>query len=121
MPDAKWHRHQDRFHARCAGYRSEEFFVRIHSWPAALDGQRSPLRPLHHPRNRLRDVLHIGWLQPRLAPAEHRINGKATQQLDEGVEKRIIRAEHHGRSDHGCAGKGRADRLLSLASRADVG
>jgi hypothetical protein len=53
-------------------------------------------------------------------PPEHRINGKATQQLDDGVEKRIIGAEHHGRSDHAGASKRREDRHLSLASCADV-
>ena len=67
-----------------------------------------------------RDVFHVGWLQPRFAPPEHRIDGKATHQLDEGVEKRIIEAEQHGWSDHCRPAKDRADDLLSPATGADV-
>ena len=51
--------------------------LRIDARAGALDRQPCRLRPLHHPRNRFRDVFHVGWLQPRFTPPEHRIDGKA--------------------------------------------
>ena len=111
-------RERKRRNGRCS--ERAVLFVRIDARAAALDRQPCYLRPLHHPRNRFRDVFHVGWLQPRFTAPKHRKDGKAMQQFDEGVEELIIAAEQHGWSDHCRPAKDRADGLLSLATGADV-
>jgi hypothetical protein len=58
---------------------------------------------------------------PILVNSSTPFDRQATQQLDQGVEKRIIGSKHDGRPDHYGAGEGPANRVLSLSTRADVG
>jgi hypothetical protein len=98
---------------------SEKFLVRVDARTAALIRDRMPLRPLERTCNRLRrHIFHKGRLQSRQAAAEHRIDWKPAEELEDSGEKRIIRSEHHRRADEKCIGERRSNRQRELFEHA---
>jgi hypothetical protein len=77
-------------------------------------------RPLQRPCDRLRHIFHIGRLQSRQAAAEHRIDWKSAEELEDGGEKRVIRSEHHRWADEKCIGEHRPNRQFAFATLSDV-
>jgi hypothetical protein len=78
------------------------------------------LRSLHGPANRLRNILHIARLQSGQATAEHRIDRKLAEELEDGSEKRVVRPEHHRRADEKCVSERGPDRQFAFAALSDV-
>jgi hypothetical protein len=74
----------------------------------------------HDSSNRLRNIFHIGRLQSGLAAAEHRIDWKLAEELEDGGENRIVRAEHHGRSDENCIGERCSNSQFAFAALSDI-
>src|SRR5262245_8265418 len=120
MPGSERHRHEHTLHVRYIRDSSEQLFIRVDARSAAFhrDGFRGCSLDVNG--NSLANILHMGGLQSRAAPAKHRIDRKTAQQLHEGVETRIIWSEHHGRSNDAGVGECRAHGLLSLLTRLDV-
>jgi hypothetical protein len=77
-------------------------------------------RSLQRPYDRLRHIFHIGRLQSRQAAAEHRIDWKSAEELDDGREKCVIRSEHHRRADENCVGERRPNRQFAFTALSDV-
>jgi hypothetical protein len=52
-----------------------------------------------HTGNRLRDVLDMGWLQPRSAAAKEREGWQTAQHCRDRAHEGIAAPEHHGRAE----------------------
>ena len=100
--------------------RSEQLLVGVRGRAAEFKDRRVSLGSLHDSGNRLRNIFDIGRLQSGPAAAEHRIDRKPTKELEDGVEKRVVRSEHHSRADDKCIGEFRADRPFAFAALSDV-
>ena len=105
--------------ASCATAR-EQFLVRVVARAAALECGRTRFRPLQRPCDRVRHISHIGRLQSREATAEHRIDWKPAEELEDGGEKRVVWSEHHRRADECCVSKRGPDRQFAFATLADI-
>ena len=68
----------------------------------------------------LRNIFHIGRLQSGPAAAEHRIDWKLAEELEDGSKKRIVRSEHHCRADEKCIDECGPDRQFAFAALSDV-
>jgi hypothetical protein len=77
-------------------------------------------RPLQRPCDRLRHIFHIGRLQPRHTTAEHRIDWKLLEVLEDGGEKCVVGSEHHRRADEKCIGERRPNRQFAFAALFDI-
>jgi hypothetical protein len=99
---------------------SEKLLVRVDSRAAELEDYRMCLGSPHDSSNRLRNILHVGRLQSGPAAAEHRIDWKLAEELEDGSEKRVVRSEHHRRADEKCLGERCPDRQFAFAALSDV-
>lgn len=81
----------------------------------ALIRDRIRFRPLY-----FRYIVHIGRLQSRQAAAEHRIDRKLAEELEDRGEKRVIRSEHYRRADECGPGKYGAERPFAFATLANI-
>src|SRR5215470_18928689 len=79
-------------------------------------GDRMRFRPLQRSCDCLRHIFHIGRLQSRQAPSEHRIDWKSAEELEDGGEKRVVRSEHHSWADEKGVGKRRPNRQFAFAA-----
>ena len=77
---------------------SEKFFVRVDA-TAALIRDCVPSRSLQRSCDRLGYIFHIDRLQSRQTAAEHRVDWKLAEELEDGGEKSVVRSEHHRRAD----------------------
>lgn len=100
--------------------RSEQLLVRVGGRAAEFKDRRVSLGSLHDSGNRLRNIFDIGRLQSGPAAAEHRIDRKPAKELEDGVEKRVVRSEHHSRADDKCIGEFRTDRAFAFTALSDV-
>ena len=66
------------------------------------------------------DDPHIGRLQSGQAGAEHRIDWKLAEELDDGSEKRVVGSKHHRRSDESCIEERGPDRQFAFSALSDV-
>jgi hypothetical protein len=99
---------------------SEKFLVRVDARTATLIRDRTRFSPLQLPCDRVRHIFHIGRLQSRQAAAEHRIDWKPAEELEDSSEKGVIRSEHHRRADEKCIGVRRPNRQFAFAALSDV-
>ena len=97
----------------------EKLLVGIHARSAQLENFRR-LVALHDPANRIRNIFHIGRLQPGRAAAEHRIDGKLAEEREDDDHECVVGSEHHCRTDEGCLGEGVANRQFALPACSDV-
>jgi hypothetical protein len=75
---------------------------------------------LQHLCDRLPDIFHIDWLQSHLAVAEHWIDWKPVEELEDGGEKRVIRPKHDRWADQNGIGKGHPNRQFAFATLSDI-
>jgi hypothetical protein len=99
---------------------SEKLLVRINARAAELEDCRMRLGSLHDSSNRFRNIFHIGRLQSGAAAAEHWIDWKLAKELEDGGEKRVVRSEHHRRTDVKRIGERCPDRQFAFAALSDV-
>lgn len=99
---------------------SEQLSVRADARAAELEDCRMPFGSPNKLDNRFRDIFYIDRLQPGQAAAEHRIDWKLPKELEDGGEKRIIRSEHHRRTDEECVAELGPDRRFAFAPHSDV-
>jgi hypothetical protein len=59
-------------------------------------------------------------LQSGPAAAEHRIDRKLAEELEDGSEKRVVRPEYHRRADDKCLDERGPDRQFAFAALSDV-
>src|SRR3954467_12791575 len=120
MPSEKWHWNQYGFNASFVRDSSEKFLVGVDARTTAFIGHRLRFPPLQRSCDGLRHIFHKGRLQSRQAAAEHWIEGKPTEKLENEREKRVIRSEHHRWTDENCIGKRRSDCQFAFTTLADI-
>jgi hypothetical protein len=59
-------------------------------------------------------------LQSGPAAAEHRIDRKVANELEDSGEKRVVQSEHHRRPDEKCIGECSPDGQFAFAALPDV-
>jgi hypothetical protein len=99
---------------------SEQLLVSVDSRAAELENCRIPLGSPNKLGNRFRDVFYIDRLQPGQAAAKHRIDRKLPKELQDGGEKRVIRSEHHRRTNQKCVVERGPDHQFAFAPHSDV-
>jgi len=120
VPNGKRDWNQERREAGLTRDRPEQLLVRVGGRAAELKDRRVGLRSLHDSGNCLRNIFDTGPLQSGPAAAEHRIDRKPANELEDGAEKRVVRSEHHRRADDKCIGEFRVDRPFAFAALSDV-
>src|SRR5712692_373509 len=118
--NGKWDWNQHGFKAGFVCNGSEKFLVRVDARTAALIRDRMRSRPLQRPCDRLRHIFYKDRLQSCQTAAEHRIDWKPAEKLEDSGEKRVIRSEHHRRADNKCIGERRPNRQFAFAALSDV-
>src|SRR4029077_11036490 len=99
---------------------SEKLLVRVDARAAELEDYRMRLGSHHDSSNRFRNIFHIGRLQSGPAAAEHWIDWKPAKELEDGGEKRVIRSEHHCRSDENCIEECCSNGQFAFAALSDI-
>src|SRR3979411_1647188 len=97
MPNGKRDWNQSGGEASLARNGSEKLLVRVDARAAELDDHR---RRVGSPP----------------AAAEHRIDWKLAEELEDGSEKHVVRSEHHRRADEQCIGERGADGQFAFAA-----
>src|SRR5215813_12947865 len=92
----------------------------MRSRPASFERDGTPLRPAQGAYDRASHVFHVSGLQSGEATAEHGIDRKSAQELEDGGEKRVVLSEHHGGANENCVLECGLHRQLSFAALTDV-
>src|SRR5262249_41126460 len=120
MPNSKRDWNQSGRKSSLARNGSEKLLVRVDARAAEFEDR---CRRLCSPNDRTtppRHVFYIGRLQPGHAAAEHRIDRKLAEELEDGREKRVVRSEHHGRADEKRLDERGPNRQFAFAALSDV-
>ena len=70
--------------------------------------------------DRLPNIFHVDWLQSHLAVAEHWIDWKPLEELEDGSDKCVIRPKHDRWTDQNGISKGLPNRQFALTALSDV-
>src|SRR4051794_1988156 len=98
MPNGKRDWNQSGHKSGLVRHDSNKLFVSVDARAAELEDPRR-LGALHDPPNRVPNIFHMDRLQSGHAAAEHRIDGKLTEEIEDDGEKCVVRSEHHRRTD----------------------
>jgi len=120
VPKGKWDWNQQGREASLERNSSQKFRVRVDARAAELEDCRRRLGSPKKLSNRFRNIFYIDWLQPGQAAAEHWIDWKLAEELEDGGEKRVIRCEYHRRANQKRIIECRPDCQFTFAALSNV-